>query len=118
VEGLGETIVGAERELGNAIGRATGGGEHQNHGGIIGVGDEPAELVAMDAGKVSVKQDDVEGVDVDLGDRLLGVVGDVDGNRLIAQPFGDPVGVAGMSSTTRTLTRWPPRAVGRSWLGA
>ena len=59
------------------------------------MGDELAELVAVDAGEVAVEQHDVIGGQVDLCDRLVAVVGDVDGHALVAQALGDPVGVAG-----------------------
>ena len=54
-----------------------------------------AELVAVDAGEVAVENDDVVGVEVDLRGGFEAVVGDVDGHALVAQSFGDPVGVAG-----------------------
>ena len=42
-----------------------------------------------------VEKDDVVGVEVDLRGGFEAVVGDVDGHTLVAQSFGDPVGVAG-----------------------
>ena len=33
VEGLGEVVVGAEREPGDAVGGGAGGGQHQDHRG-------------------------------------------------------------------------------------
>ena len=66
MKGFGEVVVGAEREPFDAVGGAAGGGQHQNHRWIFGVGDELAELVAVDAGEVTVENDDVVGVDVDL----------------------------------------------------
>ena len=38
VEGLGEVVVGAEREPFDAIGGGAGGGEHQDHRGIFACG--------------------------------------------------------------------------------
>ena len=50
--------------------------------------------VAVDAGEVAVEHDDVVGVDVELCSGLVAVVGDVDGDSLVAQALGDPVRVA------------------------
>ena len=58
------------------------------------MGDDLAELIAVDAGEVAVEDDDVVGVDVELRDGFVAVVGDVDGDPLVAQSFRDPVGVA------------------------
>ena len=59
------------------------------------MGDDSAELVAVDARKVAVEEDHVVGVEIDLRNGLVAVVGDVDGHPLVAQAFGDPVGMAG-----------------------
>ena len=79
MEGFWEVVVGAERQPFDAVGRAAGGREHQDHRWIFAMGDDLAELVAVDAGQVAVEKDDVVGIDVDLCDRFLSVVGDVDG---------------------------------------
>ncbi len=45
----------------------------------------------MDAGEVAVEYDDVVGVKVDLGGGGVAVVGDVDGDPLVTQPFRNGV---------------------------
>lgn len=54
VERLGELIIGAEREPGQAIVGGAGGGQHQDHCRVLAAGDDLAELIAVDAGKVAV----------------------------------------------------------------
>jgi hypothetical protein len=46
------------------------------------------------AGKIAVQDDDVVGVDVDLGCGVYTVVGDIDSESLISEPFSDVVGQA------------------------
>ena len=43
------------------------GGEHDDHDRLVGLGDRPAKRVAVQAGKVAVKDDDVVGAGVNLG---------------------------------------------------
>ena len=50
-----------------------------------------ADGVAVDAWEVAVEHDDVVGVEVDFAGGVEAVVGDVDGDPLVAQPFGDCV---------------------------
>ena len=95
VKRLGQVVVGAKREPLDAIVGGAGGGEHQDHRGIFAMGDDPAQAVAVDAREVAIEQDDVVGVEIDLRDRFVAVVGDVDRDPLVAQPFCDPIGVAG-----------------------
>ena len=59
------------------------------------MGDDLAQVVAVDAGEVAIEEDDVVRVDVDLRGGFVAVVCDVDGDPLIAQSFRYPVGVAG-----------------------
>ncbi len=77
------------------------------------MGDDLAELVAVDAGEVAVEENDVVGVDVDLRGGFVAVVGDVDGDALVAQSFGDPVGVAGYVLDDEDPHALAPRVVER-----
>ena len=56
------------------------------------MGDDLAELVAVDAGEVAVEDYDVVGIDVELRGRFLAVVGDVDGDPFVLQSLDERVG--------------------------
>src|SRR4029077_12773952 len=89
-EWFGEVVVGAEREPGDAVVRRAGGGEHQDHRWFVRFCDHPAQGVAVDSREIAVEDDDVIRVEVELALGLGPVVGDVDGDPLVAQAFGDP----------------------------
>ena len=95
VKRFGEVVVSAEREPFDAVLGAAGGGEHQDHRRMFAAGDDLAELITVNAWEVTVQKDDLVGVEVHLCDRFVAVVGDVDGDPLVAQSFRDPVGVPG-----------------------
>src|SRR6202034_1801644 len=94
VEGFGQVVVGAEAEPADPVVAGAGGGEHEGHGRPVAFGDHLAEGVAVDAGQVAVEHDDLVGVGVEFGGGVDSVVGDVDGETLVAQPFGHVVGQA------------------------
>ena len=84
VEGFGEVVVGAEPESADSVERSVRGGEHEHHDAIVMFDDRCADGVTVEAGKVAVEDDDVVVVQVELGERIETVVGDVDGHRLVA----------------------------------
>jgi len=92
VERLGEVVVGADCEPGDAFSRRVGGGQHQNHRRLVAADEHLADRVAVKPREVAVKDDDVVGVEVEFAGGVEAVVGDVDGDALVAQPFGDVVG--------------------------
>jgi hypothetical protein len=47
VKRLGEVVVGAELQAGDTLAGRTRGGQHEDHRGVVGVGDEPADRVAV-----------------------------------------------------------------------
>ncbi len=95
MERLWEVVVGAELEPSDAVLGGAGGREHQDHRRVFAGGDELAELIAVDAGEVAVEDDDLVWVDVELRRGFVAVVGDIRGDPLVAEPFGNPVCVAG-----------------------
>jgi hypothetical protein len=59
---------------------------------FTGVGDHPADGVAVHPRQVTVEHQHVVVVQVELEGGVHAVIGDVDGHALIAQAFGDIVG--------------------------
>ena len=91
-EGLGQVVVGAERQALDPVVDAARRGQHEDAGRERLAGQPPADLVAMDDGQVAVEHHDVVAVDGDPIEGGAAVVGDVDGHRLPAQATGDGVG--------------------------
>ena len=124
-------VVGAECEPGDPPGGRAGGGQHQDHRGIVRVGDHAAERVAVQAGEVAVEHDYVVGVEVEPGGAGKPVISDVDGHALVAEALGDQVrelrlvlddknphadrgfAAAGVAAGSVICTRSPP--CGRAW---
>ena len=84
VEGFGEIVVGPEPESADPIEGSVRGGEHEHHDAIVMFGDRSADGVTVEAWEVSVEDDDVVVVQVELGECFETVVGDIDGHRLVA----------------------------------
>jgi hypothetical protein len=92
VERLGEVVVGAQAQPADPVPGRAGRGQHQHHDPVVTFGDHLAEGVAVDAWQVTVEDDHVVGVDVELGRGLEPVVGCVHGHALVAQAFDQDVG--------------------------
>jgi hypothetical protein len=84
VEGFDEVVVGAEAETADPIAGLVGGGQHQNHRWLLAFGEQPRQVVAVQAGQIAVEDGDVVGVDVELDGGVEAVVGDVHGHALVA----------------------------------
>ena len=92
LEGLGEVVVGAEREAVDDVVEAVGGREHEDLGLALVAGEPAADLVAVELGQVAVEDHHVVGEHACLHQRRCAVVGDVDGHALAAQSAGDGAG--------------------------
>ena len=109
VERLGEVVVGADAETLDAILERPGRGQHQ-HPARAAVGDQrPADLVAVDAGKVAVEHDHVIVGERDAPERLAAVEREVDGHALAAQHgrhgLGEPRMILDHQHPHRSLLR-------------
>ena len=131
VERLGEIVVGAQAQAGHAVAGRAGRGEHEHHDPAVVLGDHLAEGVTVDAGQVAVEDDDVVGVEVELGRGLQPVAGGVHRHALVAQALGQdiserprvldhqhphavtPTLVARAASGSAMLTRRPPSVLAR-----
>jgi exopolysaccharide production protein ExoY len=92
IEGLGEVIVGARIEAGDAVVDGAASGEHQDGGAKSGGTQFGANGVAVFHGDHHVEHDQIVvgyGCEVE---RLLAIGRDVDGVGLFAQAFGDEAG--------------------------
>jgi hypothetical protein len=98
VERLDQVVVGALVQPEDPVAGGVAGGQHQHPGRLAGVvgPDAPDHLDAVEAGQVQVQADHVVVVDAHLVDRLLAVVGDVDGVALPTQAARDRVGQVGL----------------------
>jgi hypothetical protein len=89
VEGLGQVVVGTEREAVDEVVGRVGGGEHQDLRLALVRRQQAADLVAVQLGQVAVEHDHVVVDHARLHERARAVVGDVDGHALAPQPAGD-----------------------------
>src|SRR5467141_3154689 len=80
---------GAEVKSADPLLRGAGRGQHEDHDWLAGLGDDLAERVAVDAGQVAVEDDDVVGGRVELRRGVQAVVGDVGGESVVSESFGD-----------------------------
>ena len=71
-----------------------GGGQHQDAGLGPLAADRAADVVAVDARQVAIEHEHVVAHDPGLGQRLLPVGGEVDGDPVAPQAAGDRVGQA------------------------
>jgi hypothetical protein len=94
-ERLGQVVVRAEGESGDPIVDVGRGGEHQDPGRRVRLGDRPADLVAMHDGQVTVEHDHVVVVYADAFQGGTAVVRQVDRVRVTAQPLGHRVSEQG-----------------------
>src|SRR6516165_5064243 len=94
VEGLGQVVVSAEAEAADPVVGGTGRGQHEYHDGLAALGDHPADRVTVHPGQVAVEDDDVIGVDVELGRRVPAFVRHINGHAVIPQALGDAIGQA------------------------
>ena len=92
MERLGQVVVGAQAQAADAVPGGAGRGEHENHDPVAVLGDHLAERVAVDSGQVTVKDDHVVGVDVELGRGLQPVVGRVYGHALVPEALDEDIG--------------------------
>ena len=75
-----------------AAGDSRGHRGNRHHGPLTAVGDHLAEHVAVDARQVPVQDDDVVGVEVELGRRLEAVVRGIHRHALIPQALDQHLG--------------------------
>ena len=94
MERLAQVVVGTEAQARHAVPRCTGGGQHEDHGGPVSLGDHAAHDIAGETGEVPVQDHDVVVVDVDLGGGIEPVISHVRRYALVAEPFGYVVGQA------------------------
>ncbi len=85
VERLREVVVGADPEPLHAVLDRAGGGQHQHPGRLAGRHQRTAYVVAVEERQIAIEHDHVVGDDVRAEQRVLAVVGDVDGHALAAQ---------------------------------
>src|ERR1039457_6749201 len=91
VERLGQVVIGPEAEAGHPVLWGMSGGQHEDHRRIGAFGDHPADCVAVESRKVTVEDNDVVAVHVELGRGFQAVVGDVDGHGLVSQALRDVI---------------------------
>jgi hypothetical protein len=84
VEGLAEVVVGTEPEAGHSVPGCARRGEHQHHRPVVTLDDHSTESVTVKAWQISVEKNDVVLVHAELGRGVAPVVGDVDGDALVA----------------------------------
>ena len=95
-ERLGQVVVGAEVEAVHPVAHRARRGQHQDAGLRRRADQRGADRVAVDAGQVTVQDDDVVGVQQRLLDGGRAVVGHVRADALVAQAVGDVVGQFGL----------------------
>jgi hypothetical protein len=88
-ERLAEVVVCAQAEPVDPVVDRAQRRQHQDPGRRGPPDQGPADLVAVDAGKVAVQHDHVVAVDLELDQRVAAVVAHIDGQPLAAQPAGD-----------------------------
>jgi hypothetical protein len=88
-EGLGQVVIGAEREPVHLVLLGAPGGEHQHGGGSAA--DPTAHVIAGDVRKAPIEDHDVVVVDLALGQRAHAVGDDVDRHAGRAEPVSDKV---------------------------
>jgi hypothetical protein len=90
-ERLGQVVVGAQAQSGDAVADRRGCGEHEHPRLHPRLDHRPAHLIAVDDRQVAIQHDHVVVVDAEPFQRLVPVIGHVDGQRLAAQPLRDGV---------------------------
>ena len=95
-ERLGQVVVGAEVEAVHPVVHRARRGQHQDAGLRRRTDQRGADRVAVDAGQVTVQDDDIVGVQQRLLDGGRAVVGHVRADALVAQAVGDVVGQFGL----------------------
>ena len=108
VEGLGEVVVGAGVEPGDALLDCVERGEHQNGNRVLGGAYRSADVEARHPRHEDVEDDDVVAVLAGERQRVRAVGGEVDDERRLAKPAGD-------GRTELTIILGEQDAHGREW---